>query len=281
MAGVHGDEFEGQVALSRLAHELHPDMLEGQVILLPMANYPAAQEGTRTSPVDGVNLNRVFPGAPDGLPTYAIAHFIESELLTRADYLLDIHSGGSSLRYNTTLLMADHPDPDQQREALSLLNCFEFSKALLHPASLDGGYSSSAARRNGVIGITVEVAGGGNVEQLPLQKLESGIRRFLHAVGVLKQAYAPADTGWQVPLMSVSDDCYVYAMEDGLFEPIMDVDQAVTAGQVGGYIHHPETPWRPPDPVRFSIDATIVCVRVPARTERGDCLFELAVPLSR
>jgi predicted deacylase len=53
MAGNHGDEFEGQVALTKVAHGLRPDQITGRVIILPMANAPAARTGTRNSPVDG------------------------------------------------------------------------------------------------------------------------------------------------------------------------------------------------------------------------------------
>src|ERR1043166_8938898 len=95
MAGNHGDEYEGQVALGRLIRELDPAEVRGRVIILPSANFPAAMAGTRTSPLDQGNLNRSFPGDPAGGPTAQIAYYIEHELLPRCDFVLDIHSGGS------------------------------------------------------------------------------------------------------------------------------------------------------------------------------------------
>src|SRR5271167_4572408 len=56
MAGTHGDEYEGQVALTKLVRALSPDAITGQVIIIPMLNFPAAQAGMRTSPVDDGNL---------------------------------------------------------------------------------------------------------------------------------------------------------------------------------------------------------------------------------
>ena len=97
MAGNHGDEYEGQVALGRLIRDLDPAEVRGRVIILPSANFPAAMAGTRTSPLDQGNLNRSFPGDPAGGPTAQIAYYIEHELLPRCDFVLDIHSGGSSL----------------------------------------------------------------------------------------------------------------------------------------------------------------------------------------
>ena len=91
MAGNHGDEYEGQVAVMRLAKELQPEMIHGRVILLPMANFPAAKAGHRTSPIDGGNLNRSFPGDPAGTVTQVIAHYIESVLMRMADYAIDLH----------------------------------------------------------------------------------------------------------------------------------------------------------------------------------------------
>ena len=55
--------------------------MSGRIIVVPMANFPAAKAGLRTSPIDELNLNRVFPGDPDGTPTQALAHYIDSVLL--------------------------------------------------------------------------------------------------------------------------------------------------------------------------------------------------------
>ena len=118
MAGIHGDEYEGQVAVARLAKDLQPEMLNGRVILLPMANFPAAKAGQRTSPIDDVNLNRSFPGDPAGTVTPIIAHYVESVLMKMADYAIDLHSGGSSLHYVPTVLYGDRDDQQEMEEVL-------------------------------------------------------------------------------------------------------------------------------------------------------------------
>ncbi|HZX83276.1 MAG TPA: succinylglutamate desuccinylase/aspartoacylase family protein, partial [Reyranella sp.] len=99
VAGNHGDEYEGQVALMKLVRSLDPSRLRGRLIVLSAANYPAVMAGRRVSPIDGGNLNRCFPGNANGTPTEMIAHYIESVLLARCQYCLDLHSGGSSLEY--------------------------------------------------------------------------------------------------------------------------------------------------------------------------------------
>ena len=73
IAGNHGDEYEGQVALGKLIRSLKAEEVRGRIIILPSANFPAAMAGMRTSPLDEGNLNRSFPGDPYGGPTAQIA----------------------------------------------------------------------------------------------------------------------------------------------------------------------------------------------------------------
>ena len=76
-AGVHGGEFTPIDAAVRLADRLDPDEVHGQVIICPVANPPAVYQGRlNISPVDGVNLNRVFPGDPAGGPTERLAAWL-------------------------------------------------------------------------------------------------------------------------------------------------------------------------------------------------------------
>src|SRR5215510_8906170 len=95
----HGDEYEGPVALYDLARTLSPSNVKGRVIIVPAMNYPAFQAGTRTSPIDRGNLNRSFPGRPDGSVTEKIADYFTRCLLPLADIVLDFHSGGRTLDF--------------------------------------------------------------------------------------------------------------------------------------------------------------------------------------
>src|SRR5579875_2880790 len=125
ISGTHGDEYEGQVALCNLARSLRPEAIRGRVILLPAANLPAAVAGRRTSPVDDGNLNRLYPGDPDGTPSEQIAFYIEHELVARADIVVDLHSGGSSLMYVPSALMQqDDQDPARNAKLRAALRAF-------------------------------------------------------------------------------------------------------------------------------------------------------------
>src|SRR3712207_2072353 len=96
IGGTHGDEYEGPVGLKNLIQELDPaELVAGRLIVVPVLNVPAFKAARRESPVDGVNMNRAFPGKPSGTLTSRIAHFMTTEVLSRADIVIDIHSGGA------------------------------------------------------------------------------------------------------------------------------------------------------------------------------------------
>ncbi len=94
VAGTHGAEVAPVVALQRVRAMLDPTALRGTVLLVHVANLPSFLKRTvYYSPVDGKNLNRVYPGKPDGTVSERIAHVITREIINRADYLVDMHSG--------------------------------------------------------------------------------------------------------------------------------------------------------------------------------------------
>src|SRR5690242_15880658 len=123
----HGDEYEGPIALFDLARSLRPQDVTGRIIILPAMNYPAFQAGTRTSPIDRGNLNRSFPGRPDGSITEKIADYITRHLLPLADFGLDFHSGGKTLEFLP--YAAAHALADKALEA----RCFEMVAAFAAP----------------------------------------------------------------------------------------------------------------------------------------------------
>jgi predicted deacylase len=94
VAGTHGSEPSPIVALQRVRAELDPTQLAGTVILVHVANVPSFQRRTiYRGPHDWKNLNRVFPGRPDGTASERIAHAITTEVIDRCDCLVDMHSG--------------------------------------------------------------------------------------------------------------------------------------------------------------------------------------------
>ena len=124
LGGTHGDEFEGPSAIMRLAQELDPATLSGQIILIPGLNAPAFAASSRVSPLDNGNLNRAFPGDPNGGPTAMLAHFVETQLIPRADFVIDLHSGGKASYFQPCALATRTDDADLYRANLDLAHAF-------------------------------------------------------------------------------------------------------------------------------------------------------------
>jgi uncharacterized protein len=279
IAGNHGDEYEGQIAHAKLLRALQPGDVSGTIIFLTSANFPAANAGTRTSPLDDGNLNRSFPGDPDGTPTQQIAWYIEKVLLPTCDYVLDLHSGGSSLMYVPSANCQRQSDPARMKRSLELMHAFGAPFTYVTDAAQGGDQTlTAAARRAGPIHMGTELAGGGTVTLPALRTAEQGVRRVLKLVGALRDS-VPALPAPETRLLQVRGPTYfVYAPDAGLFEPLVELGDEVVAGQQAGLIHFHDTPWREPSVAVFPRAGTVVCKRIPCRTERGDCLFHLGAP---
>ena len=151
VSGTHGDEYEGQVALCNLVKSLDPARIRGRVIILPAANFPAAMAGRRTSPIDEGNLNRLFPGDPDGTVTEQIAYHIEHELVPMADLVCDLHSGGSSLMYVPSALFGDWRRDGSTAAGVAALKAFGSPIAYVAEANQGGSRTlSGGAARHGI-----------------------------------------------------------------------------------------------------------------------------------
>ena len=276
MAGVHGDEYEGQIALSRLASDLDPDHVRGRLIILPALNAPAARAGTRTSPIDQGNLNRAFPGDPAGTPTQMIAHYIETVLLPQADYLVDLHSGGTSLFYPPTLLRGRGHTEEEATALQVLQEAFDLPFAWVFTSG--GGPTSTArtamgaANRNGVVSVMAELGGGGQVGKDILALTERGLRRILHTLGILPGYMPDAAMGTR----EMHGQGLVYSYQSGVFEPLKDIADPVRNGETVGLIHDVETVDSVPVPVTSDYAGVVLAKRTLARVARGDALFQIA-----
>ena len=278
VAGNHGDEWEGQVILSELLQELQPEQVRGRIIILPCANLPASLAGTRTSPLDGGNLNRLFPGRLDGSVTEEIAHYIATELIPQADLVMDLHSGGSSLMYPPTILASDQADPARRQALIDAIRAFGLPYAYLQGRGEGQGGTrtlSSVAEARGILSISSELGGAGTVSRDILAMARSGVRRVLAHAGFID---APPEPPPPVRLlrMGLPDD-WTYAPSPGVFEPLVLPGEEVQTGQPAARLHTPETPWAPPVDVTIPRGGLVICRRQPGRTERGDCLFGVGV----
>ena len=160
VSGTHGDEYEGQVALCNLTKSLDPARIQGRVIILPAANFPAVVAGRRTSPIDEGNLNRLFPGDPDGMVTEQIAYHIEHELVPMADLVCDLHSGGSSLMYVPSALYGGWQRDGSTAHGVAALKAFGSPVAYVAETNQGGARTlSGGAARQGIVCLGTEAGG--------------------------------------------------------------------------------------------------------------------------
>jgi predicted deacylase len=273
--GTHGDEYEGQVIVGRLIREIEPEAVKGRIILLPSLNYPAAKAGWRVSPLDGLNLNRSFPGDASGPPTRAIAHFVDSVLLPRCDAGIDLHSGGTLGEYLPCTFLCRHPDRDLMARMRAMVEAFAAPWVyVVEGASAPTGLDPVAQRR-GVAFISTELAGGASIDRVALGIGLEGTRRMLAHLGVLPAAgkKPPGPLRW---LRAVDHRDNVVSPVAGIFEPCCALGDEVGEGQPAGWVHCLEDPGRASTELVFERGGIVVSRRVPARVERGDYVFQVA-----
>ncbi len=276
MAGNHGDEYEGQVALTRLAREVDPGEVQGRLIILPAINLPAAMAGTRVSPLDGGNLNRSFPGDPHGGPTSRIAHYLTSVIFPLCDAMHDFHSGGSSLDYLPFASMRESDDPAFDERQLAALKAFAPPVAMIWAHSLETSMAQNAANAQRLVNLGGEFGGRGFVSIDCVRLVEQGMRRLLHhfEVMTLPKDAPPAPQPRFMELRAAS--YFVHAPDAGLFEPFVKLGDDVEAGQPAGQVLFVDNPVRPAVACHFRTHGMVVCQRAIGRVERGDCVFHLA-----
>lgn len=272
--GTHGDEFEGPAALMRLIDSLDGENITGQIIILPALNTPALQDSSRVSPIDGVNLNRAFPGNPNGTITEQIAYYVETQLLPMADVAIDLHSGGKASFFAPCTLPARTVDQDLAARNLALAKVFGLPLIWVLGGLNDHRSVNSAAERAGVPMIATELGGGGGVDPDITDATEAGLLRLLRHVGVMRGEVLPAKTARMVTL--VSADHSLYAQSDGIFDRKMSAGQAIHAGQLAGRLHHASEPRRPSEDVLFPVDGFVLAHTNRGYVRRGDMLMLVA-----
>lgn len=185
LGGNHGDEYQGQIAAMKLARELTPDMVSGRIILIPSLNFPAARAATRLSPLDGMNMNRAFPGTPEGSVTSQIAHFLTTVLFPLSDVVVDIHSGGRSMEFVPCSHMHLVSDLEQRRKMLAAMLAWNTDFCFLYADIAGTGLLPVEAESQGKLVVTTELGGGECIPASVHRIAQEGLRNVLIHVGVL------------------------------------------------------------------------------------------------
>ena len=274
--GVHGDEYEGPVTLMKLARTIKASDVAGRVIILPATNLPAVLAGMRCSPIDGLNLNRVFPGSHDGSVTMTIAHYVSTVLLPLADIAIDLHSGGKTLEYIPTIIMNRTPDKARERATLAALKLFGLPIGTIDDKTDHGGLFEMECEALGILNLNTELGGAGRVTKAYVEMAEWGVANVLRHFGVLKGKAKRPKTATRI--LSVDDPrSHLFAPDGGLFEPFIELGDTVKKGAPVGQVHFAGQATRAPWVVHSEIAGTMLLKRPPGRVEQGDNVAIIAI----
>ncbi|MEX3007645.1 N(2)-acetyl-L-2,4-diaminobutanoate deacetylase DoeB [Hoeflea sp. TYP-13] len=270
----HGDEYEGPVALQDLALNLEAEDICGRVIIVPAFNYPAFKAGLRTSPIDRGNLNRSFPGRPDGTVTEKIADYFNASLVPEADIVIDFHSGGRTLDFVPFACAHVLDNKEQQAACFAAVEAFNapYTAMLLEIDNV--GMYDTAVEEQGKIFVTTELGGGGTATARSIAIAKKGVRNVLKHAGILG---GEPEIGPTVMLDMPDGDCFVFCEDDGLFEPLFDLGDPVAKGDVVARVWPADRTGRPPVDYRAERTGIIVSRHFPGLIKSGDCLAVVAV----
>ena len=275
--GNHGDEYEGPVALRKLANSLKPEEIRGQVIIVPYLNYPAVLAGTRLSPVDGLNMNRSFPGNSEGSMTLMIADFVYRELVLRSDVVIDFHSGGNSMIFEPCTVIHHLEDVEQMRNTIAAARKFGAPISLVLRELDSTGMLDTAVENSGKIFISTELGGGGSVSPRTLRIAENGIHNILRHFKVLPANREPVP---ETRFMETPDvGGYLMAPQEGLYETLVELGDPVKKGQPLGRIHSITHIDAPPVEVQSQIDGVLITRAGSAPVKNWDTIAVIAADI--
>ena len=272
IGGNHGDEFEGPCAIMRLAQNIEYKELKGQVILIPALSFEAVKSSSRVNPFDNKNMNRAFPGDPNGTPTEMMADFLERELIPSCDAVIDLHSGGKASFFEPCTLPTKSKNKKLFDANMELAERFGLSLVWVLGPNNDNRSLNSAAERAGVAMIAVELGGGGGANPKITALAETGLINILHYLKILKldKSKPPNEKIKKVELRN--PDATIYAPAKGLFDRLVKAGQTVKIGQTAGWFHYFMEPERPSLELKFKHNGFILAHTNRGIVEKGEML---------
>lgn len=230
IAGNHGYEYPPILALQRILPLLSPAEMRGTVVLVHVAAMPSFQRRTvYLSPVDGKNLNRVYPGQANGTSSERIAHFITREIIEKTDILLDLHGGDGNewLRPFVYLPVTGKPAFDEKLTELVL--SFGIDHIVVdssRPTDPDHSlYCDATAITRGIPAITVESGALGQADESSIGRIVRGVGSVLRHYRVLQGEPTPVEAPIYLEPSEV-----LKSPATGILSPLVEPGQAVTQG---------------------------------------------------
>jgi hypothetical protein len=225
-AAVHGDELNGIEMVRRVMHDLDPADLSGAVIGVPIVNVQGFRRGSRYLP-DRRDLNRYFPGNPNGSAAARIADSFFTTIVSHCDALVDLHTG-SFERANLPQIRADLRNPD----VMTLTQGFG-SMVILHSAPAVGTLRH-AATSAGIPAVTLEAGGPSQLELTEVKLGVKGIETLVNTLGMVKKRRL-----WGEPEPVYYRSSWVRADNGGILLADVSLGSTVRKGDLLGTITDP------------------------------------------
>lgn len=275
-AGTHGNEYEGQVILRELVRELTPESVNGRVIVMPSLNMPAVREDARVSPLDGGNLNRVFPGSPNQGPTAAIAGFVTEVILPLCDAGIDIHTGGNTTTFVPLVFLCRCDDTNVFAQSAAMAQAFGAPWTYLVTGVQGQGGFDPSAQSQGVKFISTELGGGDRLGRSTLSIGRRGVRNILNHLGVIKAEDQPSEAPATRYLSDQGPDGSLVSENAGFLETLLEPGTNVAKGEVVARIHPLENAFEPAAALHAPRDGVIIAQRTTAHVKHGDIVLIVA-----
>lgn len=230
-AGVHAAEYAPIDAVMRLLQAIQADQLHGAVIGVPVSNMRMFEHRAGfTSPLDGLNLNRIAPGRRDGSISEILADVLLREVIGAAQYHIDFHGGdlGEILFPFAGYALTGRRELDEKGEALARA----FTPRLISLAT-DGstippfpGSLNHSASRSGVVSILAECGGNGTLDEGDVRIHMEGAYNVMRHLGMLDGKCTANG-----PRIAARDRVVVRASRSGLLRLGVRVGDEIMAGQ--------------------------------------------------
>ena len=232
IAGNHGYEYPPILTLQNLRREIHPATLFGTVIMVHVANMPSFLGRTvYFSPVDGKNLNRCYPGKPDGTVSERIAHAITTEVIDRADCVLDLHCGDGNESLRPYVYQTVTGDAALNKSIERIVLAFGIDHVVIDrsrptdPAR--SVYCSNTAITRGKAAMTVESGYLGCTDAQCVDQIANGVRGVMRELGMLVGGPEPLQSAVYLDPVEV-----LSSPATGILYPHVERGESVTKGQL-------------------------------------------------
>jgi predicted deacylase len=209
---------------------LDTSLLAGRITAVPIVNMTSFRARTAfVVPEDGKNLNRCFPGSPDGTLSEVLAHHVFTELIAPSDVLIDLH-GGDMVEALEPFTLYDESPIGEETRRLAISFGFPYIVRSTEDAPI-AGTTSAAAAAAGIPAVIAEAGGCGLLEESAVRLHLDGLRRALGCLGMLSDSPTPP-RGQQL----VDRFLWLRSANEGWWEPVVRAGEVVSHGAALGTV---------------------------------------------